>query len=155
MGNLANLLAIVAVGDGQGLAVDLDGVRITGLDDVMAIQAEVDVGAANPRFAQLYIIGQIVVARTGWKRIIARPRLPCRCSVMPITAAIRFPAHAVGMNRSRKLYRITVKRGLIFPGNTTDIFAVLKLCGVKRGGGLAAQHITRYIRCHGSGEIAP
>ena len=63
MGNLASLLAVVAVGDGQGrAAIDLDGIFAIRPGDGLAVEAELDVVGALPGVGEADVRQQVVVA---------------------------------------------------------------------------------------------
>ena len=87
--NLADALAVVAVGDCQGHSIvyidDLVGQGVLGLrpGDVVAVEAEVDVALGFPHALGLgalnsegHIVIQVIVARLAGKAVGAGPRLP-------------------------------------------------------------------------------
>ena len=108
MGNLANLLASVAVGDGQGLAVDLDDICITGLGDGLAVETELDVGAALPGGRKGHVGVQVVVARIGGQAIGAGPLRPRYAPVVFRVFAIGVPADAMLMREGGQLQAAVV-----------------------------------------------
>ena len=82
----------VAVGEGEGLAcADLDGVKVAVCRDAVAVQAEVDIIAANPLFIQRHSIRQIVAAVPG--------NLRQACDAVPQHAVVRGISAALAADR--------------------------------------------------------
>ena len=94
MRDLADRLS--TVGDGQGrVFVDLDDIYIAGLGDGLAVEADLDVGAALPGGREGHVAGQVVVALLGGQAIGAGPLRPLYAPVVFRVFAIGVPADAV------------------------------------------------------------
>ena len=94
VGNLADFIAVVAVGDGQG-AVNLDGVDARSLGDSLAIEAKVDVIGRTPDLREGHVVFQVIVTRLVGQAVGLGPRLPLHIRAVTLVIAVGLAANSV------------------------------------------------------------